>query len=454
MDLKSKNKVLNIILSILIILTILGSAVGFAYGGVILSEYRMTSPEYGVLASANIQEIFKSIINFFEANQHVTFDNAYEAASFINNLLTNLAFLAAFLACGIIILINSIILFVQAIKSFSKPVPSGKLTRRMLTIVSCFGIYIAVLLGLIYEHYPSYHITVGLGIGPLVQLGVCGMYLIITSIIHIVVRDDRKVVGKIFQVVITLLAFATLLILFIRPYDLGEMSDTKILPIAISYFSYLVTGAVTDQIYMIALAFIGCVFIIVSFFSLAKLIKAPMGADDPDKKAHDYGKSAIVRCSVFLGLFAIGFSLLSVGIMKLVEPTKLKLGIPGILCIVFGVTLLALCIVSKAVDKGPVADQPQGPVDAVKEEIAKFVPEKKEEESQAEVLEEPAGGEDDLQEGTEDHEKKEEVFFVQEAPAEEKAPKEEASAGPKFCPNCGAPVQGKKFCPNCGTKLI
>ena len=453
MDLKSKNKVLNIILSIFIILTILASAGGFLLG-VFISEIKSSSPALGVLSVQTIQDIFKSIIEFFKATRHITFDNASEAASYINSLLSNLVFLAAFLACGTIILINSIILLVQVIKGFSKPVPSGKLTRRMLTIATCFGIYMAVLLGMVYEYYPTLSLRIGFGLGPMVQLIVCGMYLIITSVIHIVVRDDRKVVGKIFQVLITFLAFATLIILFIRPYDLGVYSDTKILPIAIAYFSYLVSGAVTDQIYMFALSLVGCIFIIVSFFFLAKLIKAPMGADDPDKKVHDYGKSAIVRCSVFLGLFAIGFSLLSVGIMKLVEPTKLKLGIPGILCIVFGVTLLVLCIVSKSVDKGPIADQPQGPVDAVKEEIAKFVPEKQEEESQPEVLEEPAGGEDDLQEGTGDQDKKEEVFFAQEAPAEPESPKEDAPAGPKFCPNCGAPVQGKKFCPACGTKLI
>lgn len=27
-------------------------------------------------------------------------------------------------------------------------------------------------------------------------------------------------------------------------------------------------------------------------------------------------------------------------------------------------------------------------------------------------------------------------------------------AGPKFCPECGTPVNGAKFCPNCGNKLI
>lgn len=29
----------------------------------------------------------------------------------------------------------------------------------------------------------------------------------------------------------------------------------------------------------------------------------------------------------------------------------------------------------------------------------------------------------------------------------------QASAGPKFCPNCGAPADGGKFCQNCGSKL-
>ena len=26
-------------------------------------------------------------------------------------------------------------------------------------------------------------------------------------------------------------------------------------------------------------------------------------------------------------------------------------------------------------------------------------------------------------------------------------------AGPKFCPNCGAPADGGKFCQSCGSKL-
>ena len=28
------------------------------------------------------------------------------------------------------------------------------------------------------------------------------------------------------------------------------------------------------------------------------------------------------------------------------------------------------------------------------------------------------------------------------------------AAGPKFCPNCGAPTNGAKFCSNCGNRLI
>ncbi len=37
---------------------------------------------------------------------------------------------------------------------------------------------------------------------------------------------------------------------------------------------------------------------------------------------------------------------------------------------------------------------------------------------------------------------------VQAAPVQESAP-----AGPKFCPNCGAPADGGKFCQSCGSRL-
>lgn len=41
-------------------------------------------------------------------------------------------------------------------------------------------------------------------------------------------------------------------------------------------------------------------------------------------------------------------------------------------------------------------------------------------------------------------------------PAAQPAPQavaEPAPAGPKFCPNCGAPAEGAKFCQSCGSKL-
>lgn len=39
-------------------------------------------------------------------------------------------------------------------------------------------------------------------------------------------------------------------------------------------------------------------------------------------------------------------------------------------------------------------------------------------------------------------------------PAPIPAPAPTVSAGPKFCPNCGAPAGGGKFCQNCGSKLV
>ena len=37
--------------------------------------------------------------------------------------------------------------------------------------------------------------------------------------------------------------------------------------------------------------------------------------------------------------------------------------------------------------------------------------------------------------------------------AKDAKPAAPQAAGPKFCPNCGAPTEGSKFCQNCGTKL-
>ena len=42
--------------------------------------------------------------------------------------------------------------------------------------------------------------------------------------------------------------------------------------------------------------------------------------------------------------------------------------------------------------------------------------------------------------------------YGQAAPVENPAPQAEPTA-PKFCPNCGAPVEGGKFCQHCGTKF-
>ncbi|MBO5868508.1 MAG: zinc ribbon domain-containing protein, partial [Oscillospiraceae bacterium] len=40
----------------------------------------------------------------------------------------------------------------------------------------------------------------------------------------------------------------------------------------------------------------------------------------------------------------------------------------------------------------------------------------------------------------------------QEVPAAEPVV-EQVPAGPKFCPNCGAPAEGGKFCQSCGSQL-
>lgn len=438
MDLKSKNKALNIILSILIILTVIASAGGFLVS-FFVSETQAAAPDYGYLSVTTIQDVFNNFIKFIKVNMTATYSDPEEIAAFVRQFFTYIAYIAAFTACGIVILINSIILLVQSIKGFSKEIPSGKLTRRMLTIAATFGIYIAIILGLVYENIPSLHYISGLGIGLFIQLSVAIMYIIISSIIHIAVRNDRKMVGRIFQVIITMLAFVAVIVLLLKPYDLGEGTNSRVISLVISVFGTLFSGFERELLFTYLLVISGCVFIIISLFTVSKLIKTPMGVDDSGKKVRDYSKSAIVKSSLFVGFFGIGLTILLLSVSKLVSPTQVKLGTPCIISIALAIVLLALSIVSKCVDKGPVEEKTQGPVDAVKEEIAAFVPV---ENNAPQIEPEP-----------------EETVILEEPPEEETQPVSEREpikevAGPNFCPNCGAPVKGSKFCSSCGSKLI
>ena len=446
MDLKSKNKVLNIILSILILSTIL-LTVGGLVCGLLISETQATMPGY--LSKDTLIDIFKNVSDFFKYLSSANFNDQSTAASAMGQLFFFLFYLAAFIGCAIGILVNSIFLLIRTIQGFSKPVPSGRLTRHMLFIAAAIGVYCAVLLGLVYNTVPSYSYISGLGVGPIIQLVAAFMYVVIACVIHIVVRDDRKMVGKIFQSIITVFAFFTLVILLMNPFDFGEGVSSALPRLVCSLIVYIISGSSGDLTGTAYMAIFGFALVAVSFFTLAKLVCTPLGVDEPGKKVNDYGKSAIVKSALFLGFFVIGIVILFVTMQKLGTPDN-KFAIPGILSLAMTGTLLALSIVSKCVDKGPVAEK-QGPVDAIKEQIAAFVPQKEEEPKEvepepieAEVMEEPAEEEAPAEPAKEPE--------PEPQPEPEREPLVEE--GPKFCPNCGAPVKGKKFCSSCGTKLI
>ena len=457
MDLKSKNKVLNIILSVLIFLLIFAPAGGLVCGFMV-SEVQIIY-NGNIIQTNNLLELFE---NAFNSTNNLDFSNASAAATSVCNLLSALFFLGTFFAAGIIVIINSIILLVQTIKGLSKGVPSGKITKPLLRIAVSLAGYVSIMLGMYFYASPGINAYIIIGVGPMVQLGVALLYIIIASVMHFAVRSDHKTVGKVFQTILTLFAFVTLIILFITPFK-GTYS---MLNLFINMVGYTIVSEDPQTVYITILGAIGFGLLIAAFFTLTKVVTAPMGGNAGEKKKRDYGISAIIRSAVFAVLFAAGFVFIAITILRLHMFTELKFTAYSIAVFVAVGVLLALAIVAKSVDKmSPVSEEKpieERTEEAPQEEENKEEPVKEE----STVLEEPQE-DNPLEKGEEDHDKVEEektekpveekkeevVVLVAEEPKPEET-KPEMPAGPKFCPNCGTPTNGSKFCPNCGTKLL
>ena len=464
MDLKSKNKVLNIILSIFIFLLIL-APIGGLVAGIYVSEIQLITNGTAVEgATIKLSELFESAFN---ALRNLDFSNSSIAATTVVNMLSNIFFLGAFFAAGIIVTINSIILLVNTIKGLTKGVPSGKITKPLLRIAVSIAGYISIMLGMLFLADPASHTYLTIGVGPLVQLGVAILYIIIASTMHIATRSDHKAVGKVFQIIVTFLAFVTLIILFVTPFKDGDVLSFSMIQLFLNSIYQTIASEDPQTMYISILGAIGFGLLIAAFFTLTKVATAPMGGNAGEKKNRDYGISAIIRSAVFLVLFGGGIAFIIITFLRLHFFTNLKLSTIFIVTIVLAVTLLILSIVAKSVDKRPPVTEEAKTEEAPKEEST----ENKPEESQVEPEPEENNA---LEQGEEDHDKVEEENKAPEILDDEKTPedtkKEEvvilvaeepkpeapqaAPQGPKFCPNCGTPTNGSKFCPNCGTKLL
>ena len=462
MDLKSKNKVLNIILSIFIFLLIF-APVGGLLAGIYVSEMQILY-EGTSMGTTKLLDLLKSS---FEAFKNLNFDNSSAAGSTVVNLLSNLFFLGAFFAAAIIVTINSVILLVNTIKGLTKGVPSGKITKPLLRIAVSIAGYISIMLGMFFLANPASHAYLTIGVGPLVQLGVAILYIIIASVMHIATRSDHKAVGKVFQIIVTFLAFITLIILFVTPFKDGDVLSFSMIQLFLNSIYQTIVSEDPQTVYISILGAIGFGLLVASFFTLTKVVTAPMGGNAGEKKNRDYGISTIIRSAVFLTLFGAGIAFIIITFLRLHFFADFKYSIIGIVTIASAVTLLILSIVAKSVDKMPPVTEEAKTEEAPKEELTENKPE------ESEVLQEPEEN-NALEQGEEDHDKVEEENKAPETLDDESTPedtkKEEvvilvaeepkpeapqaAPQGPKFCPNCGTPTNGSKFCPNCGTKLL
>lgn len=326
------NKVMRIILSVVTIVCVALFAVSFF-------ALPVESVNNGAqTVSLNIYDIIKS---FFEAVKSISEQGGEYAIQHIGALFTLLITMVFALVFGIIALVKGIILLVKTIKGMSG---KGELEPLLKSLVG-FGIiivvYIALLLGIISANQPG--TVTGLGAGTDMMLSVGITSLVVAGVYRIAVKDDRKLINKIFGLAVSTVAIIGVLLAFSASITQsgGTYGILWLFPgfiQTISSTSTPDTSIVTGYIFSI----IGVVAVIVSL-SMAKSVIAYGFTVDVDGKKPDFAKSSIVKSAVSFGLMVIGFVLIVVALNKM----DVGLGAGAIV----GMVMMALALAGSIVNK-------------------------------------------------------------------------------------------------------
>ena len=326
------NKVMRIILSVVTIVCVALFAVSFFALPV---ESINNGPQ---TVGLNIYDIIKS---FFEAVKSISEQGGEYAIQHIGALFTLLITMAFALVFGIIALVKGIILLVKTIKGMSGKGELEPLLKSLVGFGTIIVVYIALLLGIIYANQPG--TVTGLGAGTDMMLSVGITSLAVAGVYRIAVKDDRKLVNKIFGFAVSTVAIIGVILAFSA--SVTQNGGTHgILWLFPGFIQTISSTSTPDTSIVTAYVFgiIGVVVVIVSL-GMAKSVIAYGFAVDVDGKKPDFAKSSIVKSAVWLGLMVIGFVLIAVALNKM----NVGLGAGAIVGMVMAALALAGSIVNK-----------------------------------------------------------------------------------------------------------
>jgi len=326
------NKVMRIILSVVPIVCVALFAVSFF--ALPVESINNGAQTVGL----NIYDIIKS---FFEAAKSISEQGGEYAIQHIGALFTLLITMAFALVFGIIALVKGIILLVKTIKGMSGKGELEPLLKSLVGFGSILVIYIALLLGIISANQPG--TVTGLGAGTDMMLSVGITSLAVAGVYRIAVKDDRKLVNKIFGLAVSTVAIIGVILAFSASITQngGTYGILWLFPgfiQTISSTSTPDTSFITGYVF----AIIGVVAVLVSL-GMAKSVITYGFTVDVDGKKSDFAKSSIVKSAVWFGLIVVGFVLIVVGLNK----GGVGLGAGAIVGMVMGALALAGSIVNK-----------------------------------------------------------------------------------------------------------
>ena len=213
MDLKARNKAVNIVFSILIFVLTTAMFYGFYMSPIMLISGDGFGPQL------TLTEMFESAIEYFK-----NFSNNASSGPdvFINGFMTNGMFLIMFAVNIIVYFVHYIVVTVKTAQGLAGKDVNKDIIRHLLSMITAVVVYIATLLSIYHVQSDTAALTIGTG--PMVMLAICIVLFVLCAIIKVSGDDKKKPATRVFKVIISFLSLGATMAVLSSMYSVHGVS--------------------------------------------------------------------------------------------------------------------------------------------------------------------------------------------------------------------------------------
>ena len=348
MDIKSRSKAANIVLSILIFLFSTGM-----FELLFASQLMIIAPGVRPTDYGTTFELFQQSINYF---RNIASYSTSEFPSFVVNLIRYGGYAIILLASFITYFVHFIIVTIRTIQGLAGKDTSKSIIKHLLAMITAIVGYIAYLVAVYHQQTFDVNYVITIGVGPFAMLGICLGLFVICAIIRISYMDDRPVTTRVIKVIISLFSIGGSLLMFAAVCEtyystLNALQTTQLL-----LFNLIPSSGTPQQelVLFAAIGINGLGFIIAAFTTFHKLIAHSFGfiVDKKDRtKEKEVGTSLIARTILELVLTGIAFALIWFSISRIFPTYHVSFSKYLISAMGFAFISIILAIIHKCLDK-------------------------------------------------------------------------------------------------------